>query len=83
MGKGPVVIDKVADGFTVANGPAVPLDSLQSSTQVVVFARDEGTEGNLNGDGDPFDRVVEIVEVGTGQTTATGRPCCSRWPDCF
>ena len=61
MGKGPIVIDKFADGFAVTSGPAVPLDGLQSSVEVVAFARDEGIEGNLNGDADPDDRVVQIV----------------------
>lgn len=73
-GKGPIVVDKFIDGFTVTSGEAVPLRGLRSSAQTVAFARDEAIEGDLNGDGDTGDRIVQLIDVQTAVRVNPTRP---------
>src|SRR5581483_3680806 len=71
-GKGPIIIDRVADGFSGTSGAAVPLRGLRSSATAVGFARDETLEGaDLNGDGDMVDRIVQLVDAGDVTSTNT------------
>jgi 6-phosphogluconolactonase (cycloisomerase 2 family) len=83
MGRGPIVIDKTTDGFTVTSREAIPLEGLQSSPEAVAFARPESLEGDLNGDSDATDQVVQIVDVGTGVGTNTGKAVVTIATDAF
>jgi DNA-binding beta-propeller fold protein YncE len=72
-GYGPIVIP--SSEYTVATSAAIPLENLHSTATGVAFARNEAIEGNLNaasGDTDANDQVVQIVDVGTFQSTNTG-----------
>jgi len=59
-------------GAELAVGPACSLSSLQSSTETVACAGDETVDGNLNGDNDATDQVVQILDLDTGGITDTG-----------
>ncbi len=69
QGAGPVLITD----FDLASRQAAPLESLKSSGQVVALASDEGLSGELNGDADLLDRVVQMLEVATGAASNTAR----------
>lgn len=67
-------------GVTLEAGAAAPLNSLNSTAEVAVIARDEKLEvqfgnGNQNDtDTDSDDKVVAFVNLATGETINTGRP---------
>src|SRR5579862_5706923 len=69
-GYGPIVVPN--SEYTVATSAAIPLENLHSTASGVAFARNEQIEGDLNGDTDTNDQVVQIVDVGTFQSTNTG-----------
>jgi len=72
-GAGPIVISNV----TLQASAAAPLNSLSKSDKVAVLARDEALEsrfpglGDVNGDPDSDDRVVEITSLANGSAIAT------------
>ena len=69
-GRGPIVF--TTGEYTVAKKEAIPLDNLRSTAQGVAYARDEAIEGNLNGDPDTADDVVQLVDVASFTSTNTG-----------
>lgn len=81
-GRGPIIIDRAADGFTAETRASVPLRGLRSSAAGAVgFASDERLErcpGNplppcdLNADGDTADVVARVLDTSTGIVTPTG-----------
>ena len=69
-GRGPVVIN---DPVAITIGGAIPLESLTTAAQTVVFVVDEAAQGeDLDGDGLLESQVVQIKDVATGATTDTG-----------
>ena len=68
-GRGPIVI---ANASATARESA-PLSSLSADAEGVTFARFEGIDGDLNGDGDVFDRVPQVVDVQSGAGATTGQ----------
>ncbi|RIL04937.1 MAG: hypothetical protein DCC71_12290 [Proteobacteria bacterium] len=67
-GRGPIVIT----GATAAARESAPLATLSADPNAITFARLEGLEGDLNGDGDSFDRVPQVIQVATGAGSSTG-----------
>lgn len=70
-GRGPIVIPN--GQYTVTSDAAIPLENLRSSATGVAYTRPETLEGDLNGDGDTADEVVQIIDAGTFASTNTGR----------
>jgi hypothetical protein len=66
-GRGPVLVA----GVTAAARESAPLSTLAADANAITFARLEGLEGDLNGDGDSFDRVPQVIDVATGAGTST------------
>lgn len=74
MDRGPILIT----GFSTERKSPIPLKSIQASGNTVAFAREESREGvDLNGDLDQTDRVMEIVDSGTGQSLNTAQAVVS------
>ena len=67
-GRGPILIT----GATAEARESAPLSTLSADPSAITFARLEGLEGDLNGDGDSFDRVPQVIEVTSGAGTSTG-----------
>jgi Tol biopolymer transport system component len=67
-GRGPILIQNA----TASARESAPLATLSSDPNGITFARNEGLEGDLNGDGDGFDRVPQVIEVSSGAGTSTG-----------
>jgi 6-phosphogluconolactonase (cycloisomerase 2 family) len=61
-GRGPIVIGT----FAVGLGNPAPLRGLRAGTQLVSYTRDESIEGDINGDGDSADRIVQLIDAATG-----------------
>jgi Tol biopolymer transport system component len=51
---------------------AIPLTTLRSSSETLAGGGDEALVGDLNGDSDTKDLVVEVTDVATGALTNTG-----------
>jgi Tol biopolymer transport system component len=68
-GRGPIVI---ANANATARESA-PLATLSADALGITFGRSEAVEGiDLNGDGDFFDRVPQVIDVQSGVGTSTG-----------
>jgi hypothetical protein len=66
-GRGPIVI---ANAVGVARESA-ELSTLSADAQSLAFSRNEAVDGDLNGDGDSFDLVPQVVNVATGAGTSS------------
>lgn len=66
-GRGPIVIANA----TATARESAPLSTLSADPNGITFARNEGLEGDLNGDGDTFDRVPQVIAVSSGTGTST------------
>src|SRR5690606_22720411 len=66
-GRGPILIDDVA----AASRESAPLSTLVSDPEGIAFARVELFDDDLNGDGDPYDRVPQVVDVASGAGFST------------
>ncbi len=67
-GRGPVLIT----GAAAEARESAPLSTLSADPSAITFARLEGLEGDLDGDGDSFDRVPQVIEVSSGAGVSTG-----------
>ena len=67
-------------GIDLSAGAAAPLNSLRSSTDVAVVARDEALEAQFGGtsqnpgDSDTNDKIVTFVDLSSGGTVTTQQP---------
>ena len=68
-GRGPIVITNAS----ASARESAPLATLSADAEGITFARSEGIEGDLNGDGDNFDRVPQVVDVQSGVGTSAGQ----------
>jgi hypothetical protein len=66
--KGPIQIA----GASANARESAPLSSLSADSAGIAFASVESFGNDLNGDGDFFDRVPQVIDVASGQGTNTG-----------
>jgi hypothetical protein len=69
-GRGPI---RIANATATARESA-PLETLTADAEDIAFAQLESfTSTDLNGDGDTFDRVPQVIEVNSGSGSSTGQ----------
>jgi len=68
--RGPIVIQNLQAKAL----QSAPLDTLSADPNGIAFARTESFENqDLNGDGDLFDRVAQVIDVASGTSTSCGQ----------